>query len=225
MSFWLKSPWKEGHRILPDILSDSPRNPPKQPVSVGFSDSGGGEDFLDTLTHRLNVQTTPNRNQVDKSVKGTNQDLCDTFNLGDIYIFPSHAPEESSLDIGPSHVDPHVVGLVHQDVVLGAGGQSIAEPHHVLPDVSITWRLGQWHRGWKRWLSFCPGLLIWLGPWTLLWWWDTAVIPILRQTIIHRLKHRNLHNYRDRILDTWDLPDNSETQTNWAQLGPPSMSS
>ena len=74
---------------IPDILSDPPRNPPKQPVSVGLSDCGGGEDLLDTLAHRLDVQTTPNRNQVDKSVKGTNQDLCDTFNLGDIYIFPT----------------------------------------------------------------------------------------------------------------------------------------
>ena len=128
---------------VPDVLSDPPRNPPKQPVSVGLSDCGGGEDLLDTLTHRVDVQTTPNRNQVDKPVKGTNQDLCDTFNLGDIYIFPGHTPEESSLDIGPSHVDPHVVGLVHQDVVLGAGGQPVAEPHPVLPDVSVTRRLGQ----------------------------------------------------------------------------------
>ena len=91
----------------------------------------------------MDVQTTPNRHQVDKSKEWTNQDLCDTCNLGDIYIFPSHAPEESSLDIGPSHVDPHVAGLVHQNVVLGARGQSVAEPHPILLNVSITRGLGQ----------------------------------------------------------------------------------
>ena len=58
-------------------------------------------------------------------------------------FFPCHEPEESSLDIGPPHVDPHVAGLVHQDVVLGAGGQPVAEPHPVLSNVSITWSLRQ----------------------------------------------------------------------------------
>ena len=53
-------------------------------------------------------------------------------------FFPCHEPEESSLDIGPPHVDPHVAGLVHQDVVLGAGGQPVTEPHPVLHNVSIT---------------------------------------------------------------------------------------
>ena len=125
--------------------------------------------------------------------------------------FPSVAPEESSLDIGPAHVDAHVAGLVHQDVVLGAGGQPVAEPHPLIPGAGVTRGPGQGHWWWEQqWLSFCAGLQIWLQPWTLLWW-DAAVIPILRQTIIHRLKHRNLHNYRDPILDAWYLPDNAET--------------
>ena len=38
-----------------------------------------------------------------------------------------HVPEECSLDMCPSHVDPHVTGLVQQNVVLGAGTQSVAE--------------------------------------------------------------------------------------------------
>lgn len=88
MSFWFKLCSQEGQIISPDILSDPPRNPPKQPVPVGLSDSSGWENLLDTLTHRVDVQTTPNRNQVDKSEEWTNQDLCDTFIVGDIYIFP-----------------------------------------------------------------------------------------------------------------------------------------
>ena len=44
-------------------------------------------------------------------------------------------PEQRSLDVGPSHVDLHVGGLVEEDVVLGGGWQDVGEGD------GVDWRL------------------------------------------------------------------------------------
>ena len=36
-------------------------------------------------------------------------------------------PEERSLNVGPPHVNPHVDGLVEEDVVLGGGREDVGE--------------------------------------------------------------------------------------------------
>ena len=78
-------------------------------------------------------------------------------------IWKDNKPEERSLDVGPSHVDLHVGGLVQEDVVLGGGWQDVGERD------GVDWRLD---------LSFCDGAggsrdcLYLIQPWTggLLWW-------------------------------------------------------